>query len=584
MNIARYEANPFAALLVVSLMFLVGASPFFAAEAATGKERKVRIALAGLFEEVNTFADETMGKAKITGNMTTGFQQWTDKAIIEEYKGSKTYMGGFIAALEESPEVEIVPTTFWSFSAGPTIEGKAYQKMKQDILDRLAAAMPLDAIALSLHGAGVAEGVDDVETDLTAAIRKQVGPNVKLVCALDHHCNLTDADVQVMDLISIVYDYPHIDMYDTAYRAAKLLADMVKGKANPYGYFVRLPLVMQCMSTMDGNLYAPIRKKVEEFAKRDGIYEFSFAYGFPFADVPYNSAVVNTWATSPELAEKTAKEFAALLWQYRDRFVAKPLSAEDAVQQALAALVKQERILRTAVSHPLLYGESAALLSSEKEELDRSSGFLPDENTPGPIVIAEKSDNPGGGAPGDATHLLRELIRNKVQQAAVCAIRDPETVKKAMEAGVGKIVDVELGGKSSKLGGSPIRGKAYVKSISDGRYTIVSPMGAGTKFDVGPAVGLLIEGVDVAVISGLMQAFDANQMKMLGFDPHDYRIVVVKSANHFRAWWTGVASQIIDSDPPGIASNDLSTFEFKKKTRKLYPLDKDAVYPENAAR
>ena len=178
MNITRYEANPFAALLAVSLMFIAGALPSFAAEAATGKEGKVRIALAGLFEEVNTFADETMGKAKITGNMTTGFQQWTDKAIIEEYKGSKTYMGGFIAALEESPEVEIVPTTFWSFSAGPTIEGKAYQKMKQDILDRLAAAMPLDAIVLSLHGAGVAEGVDDVETDLTAAIREQVGQGI----------------------------------------------------------------------------------------------------------------------------------------------------------------------------------------------------------------------------------------------------------------------------------------------------------------------------------------------------------------------------------------------------------------------
>ena len=105
-------------------------------------------------------------------------------------------------------------------------------------------------------------------------------------------------------------------------------------------------------------------------------------------------------------------------------------------------------------------------------------------------------------------------------------------------------------------------------------------MGAGTKFDVGPAAGLLIEGVDVAVISGLMQAFDANQMKMVGFDPRDYRIVVVKSANHFRAWWTDVASTIIDCDPPGIASNDLTTFSYEKKTRKLYPLDADAVYPE----
>jgi microcystin degradation protein MlrC len=147
---------------------------------------------------------------------------------------------------------------------------------------------------------------------------------------------------------------------------------------------------------------------------------------------------------------------------------------------------------------------------------------------------------------------------------------------------VGKVIDVELGGKGSKQGGAPVKGKAYVKSISDGRYTIVSLMGAGTKFDVGPASGLLIEGVDVAVVSGTMQAFDANQMKMIGFDSKDYRIVVVKSANHFRAWWTDVASEIIDSDPPGIGSNDLSTFAFKHKTRKVFPLEKDAVYPEHS--
>lgn len=234
--------------------------------------------------------------------MTTGFQQWADQALIDDYKGSKTYMGGFIAALEEFPEVDIVPTTFWSFSAGGTIEGKAYQQMKKDILDRLAASMPLDAVALCLHGAGVAEGIDDAETDLTATIRKQLGPRVKVISAQDHHSNLSDDDVRQLDLLSLVYHYPHIDMYETAYRAAKLLPGMVKGDIKPYGHFERLPLIMQAMSTMDGNLYAPIRKKVEEFSKRDGIYEFSFAYGFPFADVPFNSPVVNCWATSPELA------------------------------------------------------------------------------------------------------------------------------------------------------------------------------------------------------------------------------------------------------------------------------------------
>ncbi|NJK31728.1 MAG: hypothetical protein HC927_04525, partial [Deltaproteobacteria bacterium] len=215
-----------------------------------------------------------------------------------------------------------------------------------------------------------------------------------------------------------------------------------------------------------------------------------------------------------------------------------------------------------------------------REDEARSVGFLPDAKTPGPVVIAERSDNPGGGAFGDATHVLRELIKYQVKQACVCTINDPETSQKAVAAGVGQIIDVELGGKGSKLAGDPIKGKAYVKSISDGRYTVVSPMGAGTKFDVGPAVGLLIEGVDVAVVSGSMQPFDANQMKMVGFDPTDYRVVVVKSSSHFRAWWTDVASEIIDCDPPGICSADISTLKYKNKTRKVFPLDPDAVYPE----
>ena len=567
-------------LILGSLILALAVAMPSMAQDGTPK-KKLRIALAGLFEEVNTFADESMGTAKITGNMTTGFQSWSDEAILKEYRGSKTYLGGFIAALEEFPDVEIVPTVFWSFSAGGTIDGGAYQKMKKDILDRLAKAMPLDAVALCLHGAGIAEGgIDDAESDLTAAIRAKLGPDVKIISAQDHHSNLSD-EVNHLDLLTIVYHYPHIDMYDTAYRGAKLLPAMIRGDIKPYGYFERLPMIMQCISTLDGNLYAPIRRKVEEIAKREGIYEFSLAYGFAFADVPYNSPVVNVWAKSPELAEKTAKEAAALLWENRERFVAKPVSAEEAVQQALTTLVKQGRILPEDI-RPMLYDEAAALLASDKEEQARSFLFLPDAKSPGPIVIAEKSDNPGGGAPQDGTHLLRELIRNNVQQAAVCAIRDPETVQKAMKAGVGKTIDVELGGKGSKLGGAPVKAKAYVKSISDGRYTLVSPMGAGTKFDVGPAAGLLIEGIDVAVVSGTMQAFDANQMKMLGFDPQDYRIVVVKSANHFRAWWTDEASEIIDSDPPGIASNDLSTFAFKRKTRKLYPLDADAVYPEPA--
>jgi len=552
---------------------------------AAGK--KLRVALAGLFEEVNTFAVETMGLATITGSMSSGFQKYEGQQIIDEYKGTSTQFGGFIDALNEG-SVETVPTVFYTFGAGPTIEGKAYQKMKGEIVAGLKAAMPLDAVALTVHGAGVAEGVDDVEGDLCAAIRQALGPKVKLVMAIDHHCNLTDFNRKQVDLITIVKNYPHIDFYDVAYHAGKLLPDIVSGKITPHGHFEHLPFIMQCQSTMPGNLYAPIRLKVEEFAKRKGIYEFSFQYGFPFADIPFNSALVNCWAETPELASKTAKEFAQWIWKNREQFVARTLSASEALADAADRLVTQDRVKEEVVrdakarSSKAQYDQSIALLANAKAQNERSFGFLPDANRKGPVVIAEKSDNPGAGAPGDSTHVLKELIKHNVKQACVSTIRDPETVKQAVKAGVGKTIDVSLGGKLSKQSGGPVQGKAYVKSISDGRYTIIGPMLTGMRFDMGPAVGLLIGGIDVSVVSGMMQSFDNGQLRVVGFDPRDYRIVVVKSANHFRAWWTDVASAIIDCDPPGIASNDLGTFKFAKKSRKLYPLDADAVYPESS--
>jgi microcystin degradation protein MlrC len=564
-------------VVVLSILALTFAMPVMAQDAAPKK--KLRIALAGLFMETSTFAQETMGLSKITGNMTTGFQGWSADELLKEYRGTKTYMGGFIDALGEHPEVEILPATFWSFASGGAIATDDYQTMKKDILDRLEKAMPLDAVALCVHGSGIAEGIEDTDTDLCAAIRELVGPNAKIVTAQDHHSCLSDDDVKLLDLLTMVYHYPHVDMYDAAYRAAKLLPAMIKGDIKPYGYFERLPMILQGTSTMDGNLFAPIRRKVMEIAQREGIYEFSLAYGFPWADVSNNQPVVNVWAKTPELAEKTAKEAAALLWENRERFVTKTISAEEAVQKALATLVKQGRVLEKD-TRPMLHDEAAARLSDGKEDEARSFGFLPDAKHPGPVVIAERSDNPGGGALGDATHVLRALIKYQVKQACVCTINDPETARKAAKAGVGQIIDVELGGKGGTLAGDPIKAKAYVKSISDGRYTVVSPMGAGMKFDMGPAVGLLIEGIDVAVVSGAMQPFDGNQMKMVGFDPADYRVVVVKSMSHFRAWWTDVASEIIDCDPPGLTSADLSALKYKNKTRKVFPLDPDAVYPE----
>ncbi len=58
-------------------------------------KRKIKIALCGIHEEVNTFATESMGFAKVTGNMATGFQKFDGEGLIREFKGTSTWPGGW---------------------------------------------------------------------------------------------------------------------------------------------------------------------------------------------------------------------------------------------------------------------------------------------------------------------------------------------------------------------------------------------------------------------------------------------------------------------------------------------------------
>src|SRR5918999_1008303 len=57
---------------------------------------------------------------------------------------------------------------------GVAVRG-AYERMRDEILDQLAAAMPVDGVILHLHGAMVAQGYDDCEGDLLERARAIAG-------------------------------------------------------------------------------------------------------------------------------------------------------------------------------------------------------------------------------------------------------------------------------------------------------------------------------------------------------------------------------------------------------------------------
>src|SRR5207302_154301 len=162
-----------------------------------------------------------------------------------------------------------------------------------------------------------------------------------------------------------------------------------------------------------------------------------------------------------------------------------------------------------------------------------------------PVVINEMSDNPGGGAPGDGTHLLRAMLAAGLTESAFAMLYDPEVADAAHRAGVGATLRVRLGGKHDRLHGDPVDLEVYVKSLTDGRFTLSTPMGRGSPMNIGRTARIAAGGLDIVVASGRTQVLDPGPFLLHGIDVARCRIVGLKSSAHFRAGFSGIAKHIV---------------------------------------
>jgi microcystin degradation protein MlrC len=178
----------------------------------------------------------------------------------------------------------------------------------------------------------------------------------------------------------------------------------------------------------------------------------------------------------------------------------------------------------------------------------------------GPVILADTQDNPGGGGHGDTTGLLAELLRQDAQGAVLAPMNDAEAASACHAAGEGASLTLDLGGKSD---GAPLRVTALVERLSDGRFTLTGPMGAGNPADLGPCALISVApGVRVIVVSRKMQAHDQALFRHIGVEPADQRIVAVKSSVHFRADFQPIAREVIVVTAPGPVVADPAVLPF----------------------
>ena len=489
-----------------------------------------RVLVAQFMHETNTFS-------KLPTTLDDYRKRWLieGEAMVPRFTGTKNEIGGYIDSVKRYGWQPV-----WGAAANATPSGTLTKETWETIRDMIVGAAKragkLDGICLSLHGAMVTATEDDAEGALLEALRGVVGPDVPIVATLDLHANATVKMAKNANALVSYRTYPHIDGYERAVQAAALIQDAMDGRKAPRCLLVQ-PAMLEGADhgrTTQPGLMRELLASADRYETEPGINVVSLQAGFTWADIPYTGPSV---AVSYEpSAEARAKAIAAALldeiWKRRDE------SSSD--------------------YRPIADGISAARAGVGKK---------------GPLVIADGTDNPGGGGYNDTTPVLQALIDADVRNVAFGTIFDPATVQQAIAAGVGATIDVSLGGHTDISMGAPVKAKAVVKMLSDGSFKNDGPMNAGVETAMGPTAVLRIGGIDVVTISSRIQTIDLQVFLSQGIDPTTKSVLVVKSVQHFRAAYGPVAREIVLVDSGGICSPDIGRLKFTKLRRPIWPLD-----------
>ncbi len=407
--------------------------------------------------------------------------------------------------------------------AGTTIRA-VYEELRDEVLADLQAAMPVDAVLLYMHGAMVAQGYDDCEGDLTERVRAIVGSDVPIGVELDLHCHLTQQLIDNADAVVTYKEYPHVDPPDRAVELFQIIADAVKGKSKPVTSIYDCKMIGVYHTTQE-----PVKSfvaKMQRLEGKDGVLSVSLGHGFPWGDVPdLGTRVLVVTDNQPEqgaaLAQSLGKEFYAM----RDRVQPNYHTIDSAIDAALA-----------------------------------TEG--------GPVVLADVSDNSGGGAPNDSTFFLRRLLEREIENVAIGCIWDPVLVAVAAELGEGVEADLRIGGKMGPMSGDPVDLRVRIGKIVPDAHQL---FGQG-RAKLGDSVALHgSNGLDIVLVTHRTQTFSPHVFSNVGIDPTAKKILIVKSMQHFYAAFEPIAAKILHVSTPGTLVPDMAQIPFERANRNLWP-------------
>lgn len=478
----------------------------------------MKIFTASLATETNTFAASPTGRG--------GYEEF---GIYrgDASTGAGDGIGALIRCLRDRAEADghevIESLCTFAQPSGRTVRA-VYEEFRDQILDDLRAAMPVDAVQLFLHGAMAAEGYDDCEGDLLARVRQIVGPRVAIGAELDLHCHFSEQMRASADAIIAFKEYPHTDGKERALELYRIVVDTAQGRLRPTTAVFDCRMVGLWHTT--GEPMASFVKRMQSFEGRDGVLSVSLGHGFAWGDVADNGA--RLWVVTDDdlpraqaLAEQLGREF----WALRDATRPVFCTVDEAIDRML-------------------------------------------EVEGGPVVMADVADNAGGGAPSDSTFILRRLLERGIGNAVLGAFWDLGAVQICREAGVGAVIDLRVGGKCGPSSGWPVDLRVTVRAVKPDHTQDVF----GMRWPMGPSVWAeSTTGLHLLLTSVRTQVYGTDAFTGLGITLADRKLIVVKSTQHFHAAFAPLAKRVLYVSTPGAITPDFASIPYRTRSLDYWP-------------
>ena len=451
-------------------------------------------------------------------------------------RGKRLCLGGMMQALDEAG-AEIIP----GFAIRANAGGITEQSVLDTFCDKLRAAIEqngkLDGCFFSFHGAHQSEKEDDLCGYVLKLARQLLGRDAVIACSNDLHANITPKMTENADIITGYQTYPHIDHFETGYRAAKLAIRKMRGE-KLYMAWTYFPMIQPASgyTTKDGKLHTVMQSLFNE-VHEGHIEDFSAFQMQPWLDVSCAMSTVLTIGKDEALCKKISQKGAMDMWAIRHDMAAKSSTVEEAIAAA------------------------------EHHEDGR------------PVIISDYSDSPNAGSAGDNFSIAAALAEKAPHLRVAVIVNDAPLVDKAFAAGVGATFSGTVGGSKAPNFSKKYPMNFTVAALSDGNFIVEGPAYRGVTEHIGKTATLHAGNLDIVACYAMAITGDPQLFRHFGVEPTFYDIVIVKACTSFREPYGRFAGKILAIDTLCSASDKLTDLPFKKLSRHFYPFT-DCEHPE----